>query len=125
MSHHKVTAGAALAAAFVGLTSGQALAQDANESEIIVVTADKRETRLVDVPSTVNLIDGEALDAARIDNLDNLATIVPGLEYTASGSSQLAYPSLRGVSPQVFGDPTVTVFQDGVALGSSVSASKS
>lgn len=120
MSHHKVTVGAALAAAFVGLTGGQALAQDATEVDIIVVTADKRETRLVDVPSTVNLIDGDALDAARIDNLDNLTAIVPGLEYGASGGSQQSYPSLRGVSPQVFGDPTVTIFQDGVALGNSI-----
>lgn len=122
MSHQKVTAGVAFAAAVVGLTGGPALAQDITESDLIVVTADKRETRLVDVPSTVNLIDGEALDAARIDNLDNLTAIVPGLEYTASGSGQLAYPSLRGVSPQIYGDPTVTVFQDGVALGNSFKA---
>lgn len=112
--------GAALAVVLASLTSGQAIAQQSAPSDVIVVTAEKRATRLVDVPSTVNLVDGSTLESARIDNLDTLTTIVPGLEYTASGGGQLSYPSLRGISPQAFGDPTVTVFQDGIALASSI-----
>ena len=90
-------------------------------TEDIVVSAQKRDERLLDVPMSITAISGEALAAAGIGSTGNLEQIVPGLLTPNVG---LAYtPAMRGVttistSP---GDETnVAIYLDDVYLGAPI-----
>lgn len=83
----------------------------------IVVTARKREERLLDVPLSVQAFSAMTLDEHRIDNVQGLIGIVPNL----SISSNLLSPGkdflnlvIRGVGAQSAGAPAVGTFVDGV-----------
>lgn len=88
----------------------------------IVVTAEKRPTLLRNVPGGVSVLNAQTLSRARVDNVEDATRLVPGFEFGRSSGEQLAYPTIRGVSPQVFGDPTVSVFQDGFTFANSLKA---
>ena len=92
-----------------------------NQDEIIV-TAEKRPTLSRDVSGGVSAIDQAALNEARINDIEDATRLVPGFELGRSSGEQLSYPTIRGVSPQVFGDPTVAVLQDGFGFANSLKA---
>ena len=52
--------------------------EQAFEGEIIV-TAQKREERLIDVPVTLSAVSGERLNELGVSDLDELANYIPGL----------------------------------------------
>ena len=87
----------------------------------IIVTAQKREERLVDVPMSISAISGDSLAAAGVASTGDLEQIVPGLGTPSVG---LAFtPAIRGVttistSP---GDETnVAIYLDDVYLGAPI-----
>lgn len=67
----------ASAAGAVVLTPGVAMAQGAgaNDSNVIVVTANKREENLNDVGLTITAIGAEALQNRRVASLEDVANI--------------------------------------------------
>lgn len=75
---------AALAA--TALLAGPALAQQAevadNGLEEIVVTAEKREENLQNVPIAVTAMTGDTLTATGISNVEDLQFFVPGVSIT-------------------------------------------
>ena len=83
--------------------------------EEIIVTAQKRSERAIDVPATLTIVNGD--DLARggaVTNLD-LTYFVPGLKMDRTGAN--AAPALRGVTSLVSGpglDPNVATYIDGV-----------
>jgi iron complex outermembrane receptor protein len=100
--------------------SSTACAQQASEPEAqgldeIVVTAQRREERLQDVPFTVTALSAESLAVSGVVAVPDLPEIVPGL--TWSGQGAWAQPSLRGVSTTVAspgsGSP-IAIYLDGV-----------
>ena len=82
--------------------------------EEIVVTAQKREENLQDVPLSVQAFSAERLDAAGALNAQDLPRITPGMTVTA----QVGYSTtfLRGVGSDAFllADPSVVTYIDGV-----------
>ena len=83
----------------------------------IVVTAQKREQRLQDVPIAITAIDADKLEAAAIDSTADLTRITPGLVFVANGA--WAQPSIRGVGTKssAAGDSAnVATYVDGVYL---------
>lgn len=89
----------------------------AEEAEI-VVTAQKREQNLSDVPMSVNALSGDALASRGVQNVQDLAKFTPGLSFVESGASTPVY-SLRGVGffdTALAGRPTVSVYVDQVPL---------
>ena len=71
----------------------------ANSGDEIVVTAQRREERSLDVPVTVTSLSAAALQTANIQDLADIAKITPGLRFDfASGYSQ---PTIRGVGTAV------------------------
>jgi iron complex outermembrane receptor protein len=64
--------------------------------EEIVVTAQKREERLIDVPISIVAIDSKELQERQITRLDDLTSVVPGLAIQSGGNSQRRI-ELRGV----------------------------
>lgn len=108
-------------------TPGVALAQDENvaqspapaeeQSADIIVTAQKREQRLLDVPLSISAIGAEELEEAGISGVQDLASAAPGLVFSETIGRQTTNAIIRGISPQAFADPTVQVLVDGFTLG--------
>jgi iron complex outermembrane receptor protein len=113
-------AGSVLLAA--GAASAQSAAptpqpQTSNLDEV-VVTAQKRSERLLDVPMSISATSGEQLEAAGISSTGDLQQISPGLVTVNNGLSFT--PAIRGVSSVGTspGDETnVSIYLDDVYLG--------
>jgi outer membrane receptor protein involved in Fe transport len=84
----------------------------------IVVTAQKRQERLIDVPQSITAVTGEDLQRQGATQLRDFATTVPALTFTTSGVGQ-SQITLRGVTAGVDIGPTVGVYVDDVPYGSS------
>lgn len=100
---------------------GAAMQESEAENEIneIIVTAQKREERLQDVPISITLLGGEALDKSREEGLTEMLRRVPGI---AAPVVSLGAPSIaiRGVTADgsVFGGaPTASYYIDAVPFG--------
>lgn len=111
-----------LAASTAILSPQQAAAQAVPEQDVgvadIVVTASKREERLQDVGISVAAIGGEQLESQRVQNIADLAKIVPGLNTTPSPGGVPVY-TLRGVGffeSSLSGAPDVAVYLDQAPL---------
>jgi len=85
--------------------------------EEIVVTAQKREENLQDVPISVQAFTGGILDARGIETTEDLPLITPGLQLSGVAGYTLIY--LRGVGTDAFApssDPSVATYIDGVYI---------
>ncbi len=114
---------ACTALASVALLPGQALAQDAEENrglEEIIVTAQKREQSVQDVPIAVTAVTAETLKANRIFTVNDLGSIAPGVTVRPSaGGIQVPSFTIRGQNS--FGvvagsDKQVSIYLDGVYI---------
>lgn len=82
----------------------------------IVVTANKREEKIQDVPVTVNVVGSQQLDQQNITSVGDLSRAVPALGAAFLGGS----PSIRGVATGGFArssEEAVSTVLDGVVLG--------
>ena len=89
----------------------------------IVITAQRREQSLQDVPVAVTAIDSEQRDKLGIDSIEDITNVTPGLSYTTS----LDRASIRGVgrlTNTIGSDPGVAVYNDGFYTSSTVEAAK-
>lgn len=120
---------ACTALASLGMLPAQALAQQASDAELgnggleeIIVTAQKREQSLQDVPIAVTALTEDVLAANRIASVSDLSGLAPGvIVRTAAGGSQLPSFSIRGaISYGVVpgSDKQVSIYIDGVYMGS-------
>ena len=104
---------AATVAFFMGSGAAVVSAVDQNQVEElnhqgideIIVTATKREQRLIDVPISVAALSGKDLDAKGITDLQSLSFAVPGLLVAEGGSLQRRI-SIRGIG-NTFGDSSL------------------
>ncbi len=114
--------GAAIAAL---MTAAPALAQTASEGVDLgelVVTAQKREEKLQDVPAAISVLSGDALAARGSLNLESAQYLVPALNFRKSGTSINQTLFLRGVGTSTFsiaGEPSVSTVVDGVVFSRS------
>ncbi|WP_044559350.1 TonB-dependent receptor [Azospirillum sp. B4] len=94
-------------------------AADADMLEEIVVTAQKRTQRLIDVPQSVSAVSAEALQQSHADRLDDFFTRVPSaaLVETQAGQARLI---LRGINTGGVG-ATVATYVDETPYGSATS----
>ncbi len=96
---------------------GDALAQGQGQSEEewlleeIVVTAQKREQRLIDVPMSVAALSGEQMADAGITDLQSLSLAVPGL-FVSETSSFFQNISIRGIGNTFGSSNLVGVYLD-------------
>ena len=91
--------------------------------DAVVVTAQKREQLIQDVPLSITAFDAEQLAATKLRDLRDLTVGIPNVGFDEIGTSRgTANFSIRGMGvnssvPSV--DPTVGVFVDGVYMGTS------
>jgi iron complex outermembrane receptor protein len=110
-----ILAGLALPAAAQTADTPAPAAEAAADDGEIVVTAQRRAERLVDVPISVTAVDGEALAGAGIIRMSDLDRAAPGLVFYVTASH--ASPTIRGVGSTLTGpgaDNPVAVYVDGV-----------
>jgi iron complex outermembrane receptor protein len=106
---------AALGCMIPAAASAQTAEDAARQTDEIVVTAQRRAERLIDVPATVAVLDAQAISGASIASTFELAQLAPGLQVSNTG----VYTSfvLRGVSSETSGpgaENNVAVYVDGV-----------
>jgi iron complex outermembrane receptor protein len=86
----------------------------------IVVTVQRREQRLKDVPVTVDVTTGAQLQQLGIDSTRELTSTTPGLVMGMKAGAAIQ-PAIRGVSTSGNGpgvEPNVSLYQDGVYMPS-------
>ncbi len=120
MKKQKLTALSIAIAASFGLSAqaqAQAQAQNAPALEEILVTAQKREQNLLDVPISVNALAGEKIDDTGITGIERMADYIPSLNMTQTGIGTTI--SIRGISSGVNQgfEQSAAQFVDGVHFG--------
>lgn len=126
VSNSRIAAGLLGGVAAIAFTAAPATAQDAAPgeeapvaesdeagSDVIVVTARRREERLIDVPVAVTSLSGEQLERAGAIDITDIAQTVPNvtLENSRATNSTLS-AFIRGIGQQ---DP-VSGFEQGVGI---------
>jgi iron complex outermembrane receptor protein len=112
------------AAAGALLLPAAALAQDATPTQStasgddIVVTAQKREQNLQDVPISISVVSGDEMKEQGAASLTDYAGYVPGLQVTTTGTPGQTTITLRGVAP-LTASQTVGIYLDDAPVGSS------
>lgn len=97
--------------------SGQSLAEAENVLEEVIVTAQKREQPLQDVPIAVTVFSGKDIQQSGAKDLFDLQMNAPGLVVGANQSATTSNFSIRGIgtSSQNFGlESSVGLYVDGV-----------
>ncbi|MET0904839.1 MAG: TonB-dependent receptor [Tardiphaga sp.] len=95
----------------------------ADDFEDIVVTAQRREERLVDVPASIVAISGEQLARAGVNGIDDLTRQAPGVIINKTGA--YLQPTVRGIGASVQGggaESNVAIYVDGVYVASQTGA---
>lgn len=94
---------------------------DAGRVSDIVVTAQRREQSLQEVPISVTAFSTAGLEALNAQSIGDLDSFTPGLTINDTSVTQPSY-TIRGVATDDFGigtDPSVGIFIDGIYSGRS------
>ena len=81
----------------------------------IVVTAQRRSERLLDVPISITAVGGADLQRLHADNVSRLEFIAPGFTWGSQGSD--SFPAIRGVRTSLVSaqnDPVIGFYIDGI-----------
>ena len=122
----------AIALSFSGTAYAQAVEypQEAEEEVIetpagidtIVVTAQKVEQDVQDVPIAISAFTGEQLQAKGVDSIEDLAVIAPSVSFrkgTTSANSAIVMRGVGTISFSIAAEPSVSTVVDGIVLSRS------
>jgi outer membrane receptor protein involved in Fe transport len=84
----------------------------------VEVTANRRREPARDVPMQLNVVNTDELQRAGATRLDDYVSSEPGVTFTNSGGGGMGSLAIRGVTTGVQVGPTVGVYVDDVAFGS-------
>lgn len=113
----------AWAFAFAGCASMSAHGQERRvDFEEIIVTAQKIDQRIQDVPISIKAIDDRTLETVNADGLEDITRLVPSLTMTniSRGGNQV---QIRGLGSNVASVGTVAIYNDGVISASRIQSS--
>lgn len=115
----------AMAMALSSPAMAQAVSADSSEAQSetvqpdeIIVTAQKREERVTDVPISITALSGGQLDRQGVSSVADLAKVVPGFTYQSSAYGVPIF-TIRGIGlfdNSIGISPTVTVYVDQAPL---------
>jgi outer membrane receptor protein involved in Fe transport len=80
-----------------GAASAQTAEPEVNTVEDVIVTAQKREQNLQDVPIVVTALSQEALEGAGVRDIKDLQILTPGLIVTSTSNEAITTARIRGV----------------------------
>jgi iron complex outermembrane receptor protein len=98
--------------------AGGATAQAGTDEDVIIVTAQKREQNVQEVPASVQVLQGRDLSPA-VNTLDQLLTVTPTLNFKRGGTPLDSSLFLRGVGTinfSIAAEPSVATVVDGIVL---------
>jgi outer membrane receptor protein involved in Fe transport len=84
----------------------------------VVVTAQKRQERLIDAPQSVSVLSADTLAELGATQFADFANTVPGVGFTTAGAGYTQI-SMRGVTTGEETNPSVGIYVDDVPYGSS------
>ncbi|MGH8242574.1 MAG: TonB-dependent receptor [Steroidobacteraceae bacterium] len=102
-----------------------AVAQESTVFEPVIVTAQKREQSIYEVPVAISAFSAETIEKQGIGDLTDIGKFVPNLNVTgfSAGHTSSVNPFIRGIGLQdhlITTDPGVGVYVDGIYLGRQV-----
>jgi iron complex outermembrane recepter protein len=100
-------------------------AQETPVVETVIVTAQKREQNIYEVPVAISAFTADQIERQGITDLTDIGKFVPNLNVTgfSAGHTSSANPFIRGIGLQdhlITTDPGVGVYVDGIYLGRQV-----
>lgn len=101
--------------------AAEAAEEEAGEGAEIVVTAQLREQKPIDVPIALSVVGGDMLDRLGLQEFDELSRFVPGFVVQNQSPNNPGFV-MRGItsdSGAATNEPRVSVFQDGVSISKS------
>ncbi len=93
-----------------------------NIIEEMIVTAQKREQSVKDVPVSITTLSEDLLDKNNVTSIDDLSVLVPGLVSTGAGGGQSRFVFLRGMANTSGFQPAVGLYLDEVPVNAQVNA---
>ncbi len=114
----------AQAVSFALLTGAAAGAARAQQLEEVIVTATKRAESVMDVPIAITAMSGNEIRRVNLNDVKDLISFTPGISGN-SKDSFLDFVSVRGIRTIDFGnggDPSVSLFKNGLYQGRNGSA---
>ena len=117
--HHGRNSMTLAGAVALALAAAAAGAQEAPTTSLgeVIVTAQKRSEALSEIPMSVSVVGGDALERQRADNFQDIASSVPGLSLNSDTRGQTRV-TLRGINTGGVAS-TVGVYVNDVPFGSS------
>ncbi len=100
------------------LASSATLSADDSELNVLIVTAQKRQQSVQEIPIAVTAVGAEALEQFSISNSDDIADLVPNLNVSRSYNGTLNY-FIRGIGMDDFNlssVPAIGLYLDDVAI---------
>lgn len=112
-----------IASSVIALAAQPAFAQDAEERapNIIVVTAQKREQALAEIPQSISVVGGDQLERQQATSFVDYAALIPGLSLQQLNPGQTRIV-LRGINTGG-ASPTAAVYVDETPFGPSTGQS--
>jgi iron complex outermembrane receptor protein len=125
---HRTLRNCAVLTGSISILSSAAFAQELEE---VVVTAQKREQNIQEVPIAISAFTAETLRAKSIGDINALSNLTPNVNLDAgapfSGDNSVLSASIRGIGQDDFAfnlDPGVGVYLDGVYLARTIGANQ-
>lgn len=97
-------------------------AQQTTTLEEIIVTAQKRQQSVQDVPIAVSVLSSEKIDAAHAVGLEGLQQLIPSVSFRKGNTNRNSSVVVRGIGTISFStaaEPSVSTVVDGVVMGRS------
>ena len=115
MTKYTLLCGTALLAAITTATPAHA------QLDEIVVTAQKREQSIQDVPIAITAVDADFIESRNITDIKSLSSLAPNLKIeNTPGNTTAAQISIRGgvtINPALTWEPTVGIYLNGSYIG--------
>jgi iron complex outermembrane recepter protein len=120
MGNTQLFAGLALAVGIAAPVSAQDVASGRLIEEVIV-TAQKREERLQDVPISISVVSADALEAFKLNETTDIQNLVPGVSLTNGAGPRSFGFFIRGIGTTSFSSESIegssAYVLDGVVMG--------
>lgn len=112
-----------MSAALAACVAGPVWAQDAGPErddrvDDVIVTVQKREQSIIDVPTALTAYSGEFLNEIGVEDFNELGLFTPGFDVQDQSPNNPGFV-MRGItsdSGEAYIEPRVSVFQDGVSI---------
>ena len=105
----------------VALAWSATAAPAAQEIEEVVVTAQKREQSIQDIPFSITALSADAIETRDIKDISSISSLVPNLQISQTpGNNSAAQIAIRGgvtINPALTWETTVGMYIDGVYVG--------